>query len=178
MAGDRRARRVARHKGKFRSQTEWRLDHRALQAPSWKEPVEFMHHCSTKWGVFLLSLKSLLETGKGAAWPHEISSTAGNKRQRQWRETMQEALVVRRETHISAPPAAVFALLTDPELILRWMGTEAQFEPLPGGLYLVNITGALWPAAPSARWSRCTAWPTASAMTAAKWCLRDRAWSR
>ena len=20
----------------------------------WKEPVEFMHHCSTKWGVFLL----------------------------------------------------------------------------------------------------------------------------
>jgi hypothetical protein len=38
----------------------------------WKEPVEFMHHCSTKWGVFLLSLKSLLETGKGAAWPHEI----------------------------------------------------------------------------------------------------------
>ena len=38
----------------------------------WKEPVEFMHHCSTKWAVFLLSLKSLLETGKGAAWPNEI----------------------------------------------------------------------------------------------------------
>jgi uncharacterized protein YndB with AHSA1/START domain len=34
---------------------------------------------------------------------------------------MQEALVVRRETHIPAPPAAVFALLTDPEKILRWM---------------------------------------------------------
>lgn len=31
----------------------------------WREPVDFMHHCSTKWGVFLLSLKSLLETGKG-----------------------------------------------------------------------------------------------------------------
>jgi len=55
---------------------------------------------------------------------------------------MQEALVVRRETHISAPPAAVFALLTDPEKILRWMGTEAQVEPEPGGLYLVNVTGA------------------------------------
>ena len=26
----------------------------------WKEPVEFMHHCSTKWGVFLMSLKSLV----------------------------------------------------------------------------------------------------------------------
>jgi uncharacterized protein YndB with AHSA1/START domain len=38
----------------------------------WKEAVDFMHHCSTKWGVFLLSLKSLLETGKGAPAPHEI----------------------------------------------------------------------------------------------------------
>jgi len=37
----------------------------------WKQPVEFMHHCSTKWGVFLLSLKALLETGKGAPWPDE-----------------------------------------------------------------------------------------------------------
>jgi len=54
---------------------------------------------------------------------------------------MQEDLVVRRETHIAAPPTAVFALLTDPEKILRWMGTEAQVEPKPGGLYLVNVTG-------------------------------------
>jgi uncharacterized protein YndB with AHSA1/START domain len=38
----------------------------------WKEPVDFMHHCSTKWAVFLLSLKSLLETGQGAPWPNEI----------------------------------------------------------------------------------------------------------
>ena len=38
----------------------------------WKEPVEFMHHCSTKWAVFLLSLKSLLETGKGTPWPDVI----------------------------------------------------------------------------------------------------------
>ena len=35
----------------------------------WKEPVEFMHHCSTKWAIFLMSLKSLLETGKGAPSP-------------------------------------------------------------------------------------------------------------
>ena len=55
---------------------------------------------------------------------------------------MQEALIVRRETHVAAPPAAVFALLTDPEKILRWMGTEAQVEPQPGGLYLLNVTGA------------------------------------
>jgi uncharacterized protein YndB with AHSA1/START domain len=38
----------------------------------WREPVEFMHHCSTKWAVFLLSLKSLLETGKGAPAPNDI----------------------------------------------------------------------------------------------------------
>ena len=38
----------------------------------WKEPVEFMHHCSTKWATFLLSLKSLLETGKGNPSPDDI----------------------------------------------------------------------------------------------------------
>lgn len=38
----------------------------------WKEPVEFMHHCSTKWGVFLMSLKSLVETGKGAPYPNDV----------------------------------------------------------------------------------------------------------
>ena len=31
----------------------------------WREPVEFMSHCSTKWATFLMSLKALLETGKG-----------------------------------------------------------------------------------------------------------------
>ena len=55
---------------------------------------------------------------------------------------MQETLVVRRETRVPAPPAAVFALLTDAEKILRWMGTEAEVEPQPGGIYLVNVTGA------------------------------------
>jgi uncharacterized protein YndB with AHSA1/START domain len=54
---------------------------------------------------------------------------------------MQEALIVRRETQVPAPPAAIFALLTDPEKILRWMGTEAELDPRPGGIYLVNVTG-------------------------------------
>src|SRR6202453_2384817 len=55
---------------------------------------------------------------------------------------MPEALVVRRETHIPGPPAAVFAFLTDPEKILGWMGTEARLQPEPGGIYLLNVTGA------------------------------------
>lgn len=38
----------------------------------WREPVEFMHHCSTKWAIFLMSLKSLLETGKGAPDPDDV----------------------------------------------------------------------------------------------------------
>ncbi|HSF56881.1 MAG TPA: SRPBCC domain-containing protein [Candidatus Binatia bacterium] len=38
----------------------------------WKEPVEFMHHCSTKWALFLMSIKSLVETGKGAPYPNDI----------------------------------------------------------------------------------------------------------
>jgi uncharacterized protein YndB with AHSA1/START domain len=42
----------------------------------WKEPVPFMHHCSTKWGLFLVSLKSLLETGKGAPHPNDVKIAA------------------------------------------------------------------------------------------------------
>ena len=38
----------------------------------WKEPSEFMHHCSTKWALFLMSLKSLLETGTGAPYPNDV----------------------------------------------------------------------------------------------------------
>jgi uncharacterized protein YndB with AHSA1/START domain len=38
----------------------------------WREPVEFMHHCSTKWALFLMSLKSLVETGRGAPDPRDV----------------------------------------------------------------------------------------------------------
>jgi uncharacterized protein YndB with AHSA1/START domain len=38
----------------------------------WREPVEFMYHCSTKWATFLMSLKSLVETGKGAPSPNDV----------------------------------------------------------------------------------------------------------
>ena len=38
----------------------------------WQEAVEFMHHCSTKWAIFLMSLKSLLETGTGSPNPNDI----------------------------------------------------------------------------------------------------------
>jgi uncharacterized protein YndB with AHSA1/START domain len=51
---------------------------------------------------------------------------------------MTEPFVVRREMHIAAPPATVFAFLTDPEKIVSWIGAEATTEAHPGGLYLVK----------------------------------------
>lgn len=41
----------------------------------WKEQSEFMHHCSTKWATFLMSMKALVETGKGTAFPDDIHIT-------------------------------------------------------------------------------------------------------
>jgi len=38
----------------------------------WRTPTQFMHHCSTKWGTFLMSLKSSLESGRAAAWPDDV----------------------------------------------------------------------------------------------------------
>jgi uncharacterized protein YndB with AHSA1/START domain len=38
----------------------------------WREQVEFMSHCSTKWGSYLMSLKSLVEEGDGAPAPRDV----------------------------------------------------------------------------------------------------------
>jgi uncharacterized protein YndB with AHSA1/START domain len=37
----------------------------------WQEPVEFMHHCSTRWATYLLGLKSGLEGGSFTRYPDE-----------------------------------------------------------------------------------------------------------
>ncbi|MCO4317951.1 SRPBCC domain-containing protein [Phyllobacterium sp. 21LDTY02-6] len=50
---------------------------------------------------------------------------------------MTEAL--HREIEIAAPQATVFAFLTDPEKIMRWIGVSATVEPHPGGIYLVSL---------------------------------------
>ncbi|MGW4719636.1 SRPBCC family protein [Nocardia sp. NPDC004260] len=60
------------------TQVDWSLDQAGdyttvlFAHRGWKEPVDFMHHCSTKWAVYLLSLKSLIETEKGAPHPHDV----------------------------------------------------------------------------------------------------------
>ena len=38
----------------------------------WREPSDFMHHCSTKWGTFLMSLKAYLENGHGKPFPNDV----------------------------------------------------------------------------------------------------------
>ena len=38
----------------------------------WKEPVEFMYHCSTKWGSYLQSLLANVETGTGQPFPDDV----------------------------------------------------------------------------------------------------------
>ena len=42
---------------------DWRQDQTFVRFAhaGWREPVEFMHHCSTKWAIFLLSLRDLVE---------------------------------------------------------------------------------------------------------------------
>jgi len=44
----------------------------------WKEPVEFMHHCSTKWATFLLSLRDALEKSDGHPAPRDVKIHVGD----------------------------------------------------------------------------------------------------
>jgi uncharacterized protein YndB with AHSA1/START domain len=39
---------------------------------NWRDPSDFMAHCSARWAYFLLSLKSLVETGKGTPSPEDL----------------------------------------------------------------------------------------------------------
>ena len=39
---------------------------------NWPRSDDFLAHCSTKWGVFLMSLKSCLETGRGQPYPDDV----------------------------------------------------------------------------------------------------------
>ena len=57
----------------IRFRLEWRDDQTFVlfSHEGWREPNEFMHHCSTKWATFLLSLKDLVEIGKGRPEPHD-----------------------------------------------------------------------------------------------------------
>jgi uncharacterized protein YndB with AHSA1/START domain len=38
----------------------------------WREPIEFMHHCSTKWAYYLLGLKAGLEGRAATPYPEDM----------------------------------------------------------------------------------------------------------
>jgi uncharacterized protein YndB with AHSA1/START domain len=38
----------------------------------WKESTDFQGHCSMRWAVFMLSLKDVLERGKGRPIPYDL----------------------------------------------------------------------------------------------------------
>lgn len=60
------------------TEIDWRLEQRGAHTivlfkhQGWRDPTQFMHHCSTKWAIFLMSLKDLHETGKGRPAPDDV----------------------------------------------------------------------------------------------------------
>ena len=48
------------------------------------------------------------------------------------------------EIVVAAPPQEVFAWFVRPELLVRWIGIDAQLEPRPGGLFRFEIAEGEW----------------------------------
>jgi uncharacterized protein YndB with AHSA1/START domain len=41
--------------------------------------------------------------------------------------------------HVPAAPAEVFPYFTDPVRYVQWMGSQAELEPVPGGMFRVDM---------------------------------------
>lgn len=39
----------------------------------WRENTDFLGHCSMRWAIFLLSLRDVLERGKGRPYPYDLA---------------------------------------------------------------------------------------------------------
>jgi uncharacterized protein YndB with AHSA1/START domain len=52
---------------------------------------------------------------------------------------MTEQSAVEISLHVAAPPGEVFRYLTEPARYVRWMGSQAALEPVPGGTYRVQM---------------------------------------
>lgn len=55
--------------------------------------------------------------------------------------TTAETDAVEREVRIDARPETIFPFLTDPGLMVRWMGVSAKADARPGGIYRVDVDG-------------------------------------
>jgi uncharacterized protein YndB with AHSA1/START domain len=47
--------------------------------------------------------------------------------------------VVVQEVAVEAPPETVFAYFVEPDRMTRWMGSEAELDARPGGVYRVAV---------------------------------------
>jgi len=52
---------------------------------------------------------------------------------------MTEILPVEVTVLVPAGPSDVFGYFTDPARYVQWMGSEAELEPVPGGVYRVRM---------------------------------------
>jgi uncharacterized protein YndB with AHSA1/START domain len=50
-----------------------------------------------------------------------------------------ETTSVEREIAIDASPETIWEFLVDPDKVVRWMGTTAELDPRPGGVYRVEV---------------------------------------
>jgi uncharacterized protein YndB with AHSA1/START domain len=48
------------------------------------------------------------------------------------------------EVLVPAPPAEVFRWFVRPELLVRWIGIDAELDPRPGGRFRFEITDGEW----------------------------------
>lgn len=55
---------------------------------------------------------------------------------------MTEIAPVEVTMHIPAAPEDLFLYFTDPARYLQWMGSQAQLEPVPGGIYRIRMPDA------------------------------------
>jgi uncharacterized protein YndB with AHSA1/START domain len=39
---------------------------------NWQKADDFLAHCCTKWGIFMMSIKSCIETGRGQPFPDDV----------------------------------------------------------------------------------------------------------
>lgn len=54
------------------------------------------------------------------------------------RSTVTDRVTV--EVLVEASPETIFEFFTDPEKMTRWQGTRAELDPVPGGIFSVDVT--------------------------------------
>jgi uncharacterized protein YndB with AHSA1/START domain len=64
------------------------------------------------------------------------ASTSGSTR---WEAAVTEIAPVEVTVWVPAVPSEVFPFFTDPARYVQWMGSEADLEPVPGGVYRVRM---------------------------------------